>query len=233
MRIVLALLPLFTAFCWSADSTPAPEKGETLVAAADAEKILATLPAFKDKRPLKARIETEIDDMLGKRVDKGELLLDRPSRILRKFKKSSWLLSGTKLQEYLIRKNIVYIKDFSKAPNTLRLLQAACTGDFKALGEIFDIATFKKETDGKIAYRFVLTRKSGSKLASSLYKRIQARVMEDGLFFHELEYDPDQGDKVVERYMDITAVEKLTDEDFSLDLPVDVRRDVQIVETPK
>jgi len=207
------------------EPVPTPLDGETLLTTADAEKVLHELPAFKNPQPLKARIKTEVDDLLGSRSDEGVLLLDRPARVLRKFTKPSlkvWLLDGTKIQEYAAKSKMLYVKDFSQAPRALKLIQAAFTGDVKTLKEIFDVYTFKSSKDGKDMYRFVLNRKTGS--SGGIYRRIQARLLGEALFFHEIEYVPDAGDKVIERYLEISAVEKPSDADFALDVPADVTR---------
>ncbi len=211
---------------------PVPLAGETLLTNAEAEKVLAELPAFKDPKPLKAHIKTEVaDELLGSRVEEGELLLDRPSRVLRKFTKPSlkiWLLDGAQLSEYGAKTKKLYVKDFSKAPRALKLIQAAFTGDLGTLKELFDVYTFKGSQDGQTIFRFVLNRKSGGD-SPALYKRIQARLYEKGLFFHEIEYLPEAGDRVVERYSLIEAVAKPSDKDFALDIPADVERKTEVI----
>ncbi len=199
---------------------------ETSLAPAEADVILATLPAFTNTVPVTARIETEVDDLLGKRVEKGELLLQRPQRMLRKFTAPAlklWLLDGAQIQEYAAKSNTLYVKDFSQAPRALKLIQAACTGDLKALQGVFDVATFRGTQDGKVAYRFVLTRKADAE-HSAPYKRIEARLMSDAPFFHQIEYEPEDGDKIVERYSRIALAPAVSERDFTLALPADVKR---------
>ena len=124
---ILFVLAVFALSCnltfssLHAADEPAPSAlpGEALLSPADAEKILHELPAFKDPKPIKARIKTEVDDLLGARTDEGDLLLDRPARVLRRFTKPSlkiWLLDGTQIQEYASRTKTLYVKDFAKAP---------------------------------------------------------------------------------------------------------------------
>ena len=234
----LAAVPFVFVLCLTirvraADSdVPQPLAGETMLAPAEAEKLLAELPAFKDPQPIKAHIKTEVaDELMGARVEEGELLLDRPARVLRKFTKPSvkiWLLDGTLLSEYGAKTKKLYVKDFSQAPRALKLIQAAFTGDLKTLKELFDVCIFKGSTDGQALYRFVLTRKGGGD-SPALYKRIQARLYEKGLFFHEIEYVPESGDRVLERYTEIAAVAKPADKDFVLDLPEDVVRKTEVI----
>jgi hypothetical protein len=211
---------------------PEPLAGETLLTAAETEKILAELSAFKDPHPLKAHIRTETaDELLGARIEEGELLLDRPARVLRKFTKPSvkiWLLDGAKLSEYGAKSKKLYVKDFSQAPRALKLIQAAFTGDLTTLKELFDVYAFKGSSGGQTIFRFVLNRKSGGD-SPALYKRIQARLYEKGLFFHEIEYLPESGDRVLERYTEIESVGKPADKDFVLDIPDDVVRKTEVI----
>lgn len=229
---LLALNLIATARAASADDPPAPLAGETTLSAAELEKALAELPVFKDQRPLKAHIKTEMaDELLGARVEEGELLLDRPSRVLRKFTKPSlkiWMLDGAQLSEYGAATKKLYVKDFSQAPKALKLIQAAFTGDMKTLKERFDVFAFKNTAGAEAAYRFVLNRKAGGE-SPGLYKRIQAKLGEKSLFFSEIEYQPENGDRVVERYSAITAVEKPSDADFKLELPADVERKSEVI----
>ncbi len=226
VSFLLLLSPL--SYAAETDGPPQPLAGETQLTGAELEKILAEHPAFKDPKPLKAHIKTEVaDELLGARVEEGELLLDRPARVLRKFTKPSvkiWLLDGAQLSEYGAKTKKLYVKDFSKAPRALKLIQAAFTGDVTALKEVFDVYAFK----GTSGYRFVLNRKSGGD-SPALYKRIQARLEEKGLFFNEIEYLPESGDRVIERYTAIEAVAKPSDKDFALDVPADVDKKVEVI----
>jgi len=213
------------------------EPGETLLSAPDAEHALADLAAtFKENPCIKGRISTEVDDLLsGKRVDEGELLLDRSGRVLRKFTKPSakvWLLEGTQLQEYVPRRKTLFVKDLVQAPKALKLLRAAATVDMKPLEAIFDIHVFRSEKDGKAEFRVVLSKKEDADIPMS-YKRITARIADKALFFREISYLPDSGDHMVERYTEIQSVNKPKDEDFALDLPVDVKRQVDTIRDSK
>lgn len=231
---VFSVLLLLSSLVHAAETEtpPQPLAGETQLTAADTEKILAELSAFKDPQPIKAHIKTEVaDELLGARIEEGELLLDRPARVLRKFTKPSlkiWLLDGTQLSEYGAKTKKLYVKDFSQAPRALKLIQAACTGDLKTLKELFDVYAFKGAADGQPVFRFVLNRKNGSD-SPALYKRIQARLYEKGLFFHEIEYLPESGDRVIERYTEIAAIPKPSDKDFAIDFPPDVVRKTEII----
>ncbi|MCY3020816.1 MAG: hypothetical protein NTW87_17505 [Planctomycetota bacterium] len=238
----IAILALLAAAVWlgragaAAEDAPAPEAGETLLSAADAEKVIAEMRAFKATGCIKARIVTEVDDLLGVRKEEGELLLDRPTRVLRKFTRPAakfWLLDGSQLQEYAPRKNVLYVKDFTLAPRKLKLIKAAFTGDMKTLQELFKVWVFRRPggEKGPAAYRFVLTK--GDDAASPLdYKRIQARLLENALFFHEFEFLPRDGDRTVERYSDIVAAAKPSEEEFAaaVALPAGVKRETLAVD---
>jgi hypothetical protein len=205
-----------------------PEPGEKLLSAEEVAKVLAELPALKSTNCLKARIVTECDDLIGKRQEEGELLLDRPTRVLRKFTKPSfklWLLDGAQLQEYAPANKVLYVKDFAHAPRKLRLVQAAFTGDVKVLQELFTVSVFKKEQPA--AYRFVLTKKPGADNPLD-YRSIQARATEQGLFFSEIEFLPGEGDRTIERYTDIAVIPRPADKDFaeSVGLPAGVTKKI-------
>jgi hypothetical protein len=231
--LILSLFLTLTATLIAANDDLKPLTGETLLTSAESEKLLVDLPAFKQKSPLKAKIVTEVDDLLGARKEEGELLLDRSGRVLRKFTKPSlkvWLLNGSQIQEYAANRKMLYIKDFKNAPKTLKLIQAAFTGDVKELKELFDIHIFKSAKDNQTVYRFVLLKKAASDNAL-LYKRIQATIAENAPFFHEIDYLPESGDHTVERYVDIAVVDRLNDADFALDVPADVQRKTELIGT--
>ena len=217
------ILSLFFVACFlRAENAAQPLAGETRLSAADAEKILAELPAFKSPGPLKAKIMVESDDLMGARKDEGELLIDPPSRVLRNFNKPKpkvWLLNGALLQEYVPARKTVFVKDFSAAPNALKRIQSAFTGDLKGLRDVFDVAVFKNEE--KNTYRFLLVP---LKAEGAMYKRIEAKLEAKALFFHEVIYLPESGDKVVEKYSEIQAVPKPESAVFDLKLPEDVTR---------
>ena len=193
---------------------------------AEKQRALTELPVFKNKGPITARIICEVDDLLGARKDEGELLLDRSGRVLRKFTRPSlkiWLLSGSQIQEYAAARKTVYVKDFSQAPNVLKLIQSAFTGDLKGLESMFELQVFRGGAENAPSYRFVMTRKASVENAQ-LYKRIELLAHENALFFHQIEYTPESGDKTTERYLDIKAAETISDKDFTLDLPQDIQR---------
>lgn len=235
---ILSWLLLLTLVCqntFAADSgsPPKPETTEVALSSSETEKCLAELAEkFKATPFIKARMVVEIDDLLGTRSEEGEMLLDHSGRILRKFTKPSlkiMLLNGAQLQEYSASRQTLYVKDFSKASKALKLLRAAATLDVKALEDLFDIQVLRgTHPKGERYCRFILTKKNSGD-HPLLYKRIQARILENGLFFDEIEYQPESGDRVVERYLDIQAVPKLQDDDFTLKLPVDVHRKTEMI----
>jgi hypothetical protein len=193
-----------------APSVNKPLDGEAQLQGNDIDKALGELAKrFKDNPNVKAHLITEADDlMLGTRKDEGEFLLDRSGRVLQKYSKPKVklrLLDGSQLHEYAASRKMDMVKDFSKAPKALKLLQAAVTVDLKELGQLFDISVYSKGAD----MRLVLLPKAGAKNPLA-YQYIQARVGDKDLFFNEIEYMPDSG-KIVERYSEITAVPKFTD----------------------
>ena len=233
--LLLAIVAILSpALALSGEDELKLEAGETLLPDTDAEKVLSEITATFVSNPyIKARIVTEVDDLLaGIRKDEGELLLDRAGRVMRKFTKPAlkvWLLNESQIQEYSARRKTVYIKDLSKAPKTLKLLQAAATGDVKGLGEIFALHVFRSEKDGQANFRLLLSKKLANESPVS-YKHIQARILQKGLFFHEIEYVPEAGDHMIERYMGIESVTKPRDEEFTLDVPADVTRKIDVIQ---
>jgi outer membrane lipoprotein-sorting protein len=216
----------------AAEQDVKPFPGESLLSAADADKLLTELLVFKDKSCLKAQMVTEVDDLLGARKDEGELLLDRSGRVLRKFTKPSlkvWLLDGSQIQEYSANRKMLYVKDFKQAPKALKLIQAAFTGNVKELNELFDLHVFRSTKENQNSFRFLLLKKE--KADAMLYKRIDAQVLENGLFFHQIEYLPESGDRVIERYLNITATPKPSDQDFALEVPEGVQRKTELIGT--
>ena len=231
--IVILLSSLLFAQVIAAEQGLKPLTGETLLSAADAEKLLTDLPVFKDKTCLKAQMVTEVDDLLGARKEEGEFLLDRSGRVLRKFNKPSlkvWLLDGSQIQEYSANRKMLYVKDFKQAPKALKLIQAAFTGNVKELNELFDMHVYRSAKENQSVYRFLLLKKPSADNAL-LYKRIQAHVFENGLFFHEIEYLPESGDRTIERYLNIDSVPKPGDRDFALEVPEGVQRKTELIGT--
>ena len=244
MAFSLACALLLGAFslrrCVAAESSvPAAETGETLLPAGEVDKVLAELPALKSQGCVAARIVTDVDGLRPVKGQEGELLLDRPNRVLRKFTKPSpnfWLLDGTRLQEYVSKNNTLYINDFTLAPRKLKLIQAAFTGDLKALQGLFNIWVFKRPSAGQgkpVEYRFVLMQKPEADKTLG-FNKVQLRASEKDLFFHEIEIDmpPDKGDHTIERYFDIASVIRPSEKDFqeALGLPADAAKKVEQVE---
>jgi len=236
----LLLSALCPRQCGAAEgSAPAAEAGETLLSAVEVDKVLAELPVFKNQDCIKARIVSQWEDLLGPRKDEGELFLDRPMRILRKFTKPSlklWLMEGAQLQEYAPANKVLYIKDFSAAPRKLKLVRAFFSADIKTLSESFDVWVFRHEGERKdqpVCYRFVLMNKPGPEKVLEC-KSMQARVYENALFFHEIQFVPKRKEEssTLERYFDIASVPKPSDQDFHelLGLPADVVRKLEPID---
>ena len=214
--VAVLALACFSAF--SADDAPAPEPGERALNAKESDAALSGIAeAFKAHPTVRAKIRSEIEDLAGKRVEDGELLLDRsegsPARVLRTFakpKQKAWLLNGATISEYVASKKTVFVKDLSAAPKTLKHIQAAMTGDVHALEEIFTIRVFSKPG----ALRLVLDKKP--KVSHYIHRRIEARFTEGGMFFDQIRYIPDEGDEVTETFLELKDAGKLSDADFAL-----------------
>jgi hypothetical protein len=206
---------------------PAPEPGEKELRGEELDQAFKTLAEIFQQAPaIKAKMTTEVEDLAGKRVEEGELILDRPARAMRKYLKPSpkiWLLNGAQLEEYLPSQKKIQVKDFSGAPKLLKQIQAAMTGDLKALEPLFTIRIFRMEQSGSL--RLVLDKKAGT--SRRLYQRIQARMTRGGLFFNEIRYIPDEGDEVTERFSEIRAIPKPGDAEFSLPAGADIERSVE------
>jgi outer membrane lipoprotein-sorting protein len=218
---------------WAKEAEPpALERGETLLDAAGADKVLAQLAAqFKAHPVVKARLAVEMDDLVGKRTEEGELWLARPDRLLRKFTKptpKAQLLDGPLIQEYLPALKKFYVKDFSKAPQTLKLVRAAFTMDVKTLNELFKIYVCEARPPQGVSYRLVFIKRPDLKLALP-YARIQARIGSQDVFFREIEYTPTAGDKTLERYLDVQELPQAPADVFKLDIPAGIERQVDVI----
>ena len=209
-----------------------PAVNEKLLDTVEADKALNELAErFKATSAIKAHMVTERDDPLGKRKEEGELLLERPDRMLRKFNKplKIWLLSGTSLKLYIASRKTIYVTDFSKAPKALQLVRAAMTVDVKGLTELFDVHVFKISGEDP-GYRLVLTKKEGANSPGG-YKLIQGRIGEKALFFSQIDFVPegDASDRSVERYTQIEGVPKLPEDAFKLEAPPDVKVETETI----
>ena len=210
--------------------TPATDERE--LSSTEAERVLGLVAEnFKAHPHVRAHMRTEIDDLLGQRIEEGELCLSRPDHIRRTFNQPAlkvWLLNGPQLQEYSARSKMVRTKDFSKMPDALALLQAALTLDLKVLAAHFAIHMF--ENTGQTGHlRLVLTKKPGGSRWLA-YKRIQVRLALDSPLYSEIEYVPENGDRTLERYTGIQTLPAMNEQDFVLDLPAGVERKVDVLE---
>jgi hypothetical protein len=217
-----------------AEEGPKPESDETQLSADESTKTLEELATrFKANPRIKAHVVIDSEDPFGPRKDEGDMLLDRGGRLFEKFTKPALrlkLFDDMKLHEYAGKKKIDYIKDFSNAPKFLKLIQAVVTADIKELNTIFDIVVFTRASkDGSGSdLRLVLTQKSDEKSALK-YKFIEGRIAAKGLFFDEIQYVQEGGDKIVEHYSDIQLVEAFKDDDFKLNLPAEAKSKVEVV----
>ena len=228
------------------ESPPLAENGETLLAKAEADQVIAEMSErFKANPCLKARIAAEIDDLIGTRKMEGELLLDRPSRCFRKFIKPSLImqvLNGSRLQEYTPKTKKLFITDFSRAPQALKVAQAAFTADLQVLNAFFTVHVFAApEQTSPVSdrrYRILLTKPASELTTTETtkpklpfpYNRIQARIASCDLFFNEIAYFPEDGHPIVERYFDIQPIKKPTDEAFTVEIPADIVPQVRILD---
>ena len=218
VRPVILFSAVIVTICFSAEDAPAPEAGERALNAQESEVALRGIAdAFKAHPAIRAKMTSEIEDLAGKRIEEGELLLFRddthPARVLRTFSKPKqklWLLDGAEISEYVASKKTVFVKDLSAAPKTLKHIQAAMIGDVKALDAIFSIHVFSKPG----ALRLVLDKKP--KVSRYIHRRIEARIAEGGLFFSEIRYIPDEGDELTEKFSELKDAGALSDADFAL-----------------
>jgi len=208
--------------CIRAAEEPRPELGERILTAAETEAALSAMSVvFKQHETVRATIRSEIEDLAGKRVEDGILLMDRgvtrPVRVLRTFSKpksKAWLLNGTTISDVSASQKKVFVKDLNAAPNMIKTIQAAMTGDVKALDALFSIRVFSKSVAGSNVLRLVLDKKPG--LSKYVHRQIIARIAEGGLFFSEIRYIPDEGDELTETFSDVVDAGKLSDADFAL-----------------
>jgi hypothetical protein len=227
-RFILTLSLLFGAALFAAEE-PAPEPGEHALNAAETDAALKRISAiFKTHPTIRAKIRSEIEDLTGKRVEEGTLLLDRTegqlTRVLRTFanpKPKAWLLNGATISQFVPSKKAVFVKDLSAVPKTLKHIQAAMTGDVKALDEIFTIRIFAKPD----TWRLVLDKKPA--VSKYIHRRIEARLAEHGVFFDSIHYIPDEGDELTETFLDAKDAGKLSDADFVLPGAEGVERKVE------
>ena len=222
----LALVPWWPGLALPAgESGPAAEPGEERLAGQAASQALARISeAFRQQPCVRADVLSETDDeLLGPQQEKGELILKRPDRLLRRFSGKSeavktMRLTGIELHEFSVTKKMVRVKDFSAAPRALALLRAALTLDAPALESHFALTVFGKPAAGQAPaqWRLVLARRPDAK-SPLPYRLIQARLADGAPFFSEIEYVPQagHGDRLVERYSQARAVKELTDADFS------------------
>jgi len=221
-------LPIIAFFMCCAFAAEQPLPGERELLGADRDARLAAIMAVFQAHPrVQARIVTRSDDLLGERIEEGELRLDRPGRLLRRFTQPAlklWSYASGQLTEYVERTRTAYIKDFTHAPRALNLLDAAVMLDFKRLEQFFDLHVYES-ADGT---RLVCARKADD-TSRVPYQRIQARLAPGGIFFHEIEYLPDSGDRTTEQYLDIQPVAAWKEDAFDLQLPSDAKRQTTAV----
>ena len=216
-RCVLAW-SLTCAALISAAEEALPEVGEHALTIPETDAAIQRIAAaFKTHPTLRAKIRSEIEDLTGKRVEEGELLLDRtdgqPARVLRTFSKpkpKAWLLNDASVSEFVPSKKMVFVKDLSAVPKTLQNIRAAMTGDVKSLESLFTIRVFARPG----AWRLVLDKKAD--VSKYIHRRIEARLADGGFFFTEIRYIPDEGDELTETFSDVRDAGKLSAADFVL-----------------
>ena len=233
--VSLALLPALTPF--RARAAEKAEPGEERLEDEAARQALAGIAeAFRRQPCVRARIVSEREDLVGKRREEGEMVLQRPNRVLRRFgppgqSVKALRLDGPLLLEYVPREKGVVPRDFSQAPKALALARAALTLDTETLGQYFAVAVFRKPAaEGQPArWRLVLTRRP-EKAELPLAPRIQARLEEGAAFFSEI-WKAGEGadDYVVEKYSDLRVEKELSDRDFDEPLLKRERREANVV----
>jgi hypothetical protein len=233
----LVSLSLLCALPAAVTAQEKAEPGEELVKDEAARKALAGITESFQKQPcVRARIVSEREDLVGKRREEGEMVLQRPDRVLRRFGPpgqavKALRLEGPLLLEYVPREKGVVPRDFGQAPKALALARAALTLDTETLAQYFAIAVFRKPgTEGRPAqWRLVLTRRP-EKAELPLAPRIQARLEEGAAFFSEI-WKAGEGadDYVVEKYSDLRVEKDLTDRDFDEPLLKKDRREAHVV----
>ncbi|MCZ7644259.1 MAG: hypothetical protein M5U26_03080 [Planctomycetota bacterium] len=211
------------------------ETGETKLAPEEAQNVLAELTESFSKQPcVRAKLNCAVEDLLGKREVRGEMLFKRPDTLLRRTQSGKdWTvvrLSGTTLREYYPGTGgdpgKLYEKDFGRAPKALALVRAGITLDVKALSKYFDLHLFKKPAEGgaPAQLRLVLARKEGVKLVLHQgtkegedlpYQYVIARLDEGAPFFRSIERLPaeGQGDPMTETFTEFKT-DALADADF-------------------
>jgi hypothetical protein len=212
------------------------EPGEERLEGEAARQALAGIAEVFRRQPcVRARIACEREDLIGRRREEGEIVFQRPGRVLRRFGPPGRVvkalrLEGEMLLEYVPKEGVVP-RDFSQAPKALALVRAAFTLDTETLVQYFTIALFRKAgAEGRPAqWRIVLTRRS-EKAELPLAPRIQARLDDGAAFFREIWRAGETADDyVVEEYSDIRAEKTLTDRDFDEPLLRENRREAKVV----
>ena len=216
LTLLFGLIVSFSSVIRAADHL-APEEGEALLAEADAKTALTEMAdTFKKTPAFKAKIVSEMDDdLMGKTKKEGELIMQRPGTVLRKFAKpaAALMVEDTFLREYDPATKHVIERDFSKAPKAMALLRAGFTLDVSVLQEYFTINVFKKGTD----LRLVLIPKPDKKIPLK-FDAVKVRWKSGDAFFYEVDRLPKKGSgqqRVVEKFSDFTALKEVSKADVS------------------
>lgn len=201
-----------------------PEPGERELTADETAAALRTIAeTFKASPIIQAKIVSELEDLAGKRIEEGEILIERPARVSRKFSKPKlkfWVLDSALLSEYSDGQKSISVKDLSGVPAILKQIQGAMTGDLTALSPSYTIKIFApKDITPLKALRVVLDKKPAA--SRRLYKRIETRISLGEKFFSEVRYIPEEGDEVTEKFTDIKTPEKSPAADFALPAGID------------
>lgn len=211
-KLLLALLTL--ALSLAARNTCAESIEKELPPAETESALRALAIRFQSAPAVRAKIVSEIEDLVGKRTEEGEMLIERPARVLRKFTKPTekwWLLENGTLSEFARGQKSISVKDLTGAPNLLKQIQGAMTGDLTALAPSYAFKIFESK-DG--TQHLVMDRKPAT--SRRAYKRIEARIAPAAAFFHEIHYIPEEGDEITEKFLDIQTFKKFPDADFAL-----------------
>lgn len=217
-----------------------PEKGEKRLEAKAQEQVIAKIKSTFDKNPcVRAKVVKEVEDPLGlmPTEERGELLVKRPDKVLRRFLKKgksfkAVVLSGQFSKSFNASSKLVTVKDYARAPKWLALVRAGGTGDVSTLQKYYDVVVFEKDGPKGKLWRLVLNHRKGP----LPYKRLQARIGEGDVMFSEIKYEyknQADGDNKTERFTSIQAVKDIADKEFDDPLFKGAKTKVEKIEEMK
>jgi hypothetical protein len=232
------VLVLAAVLAWgAARAAEKVEPGEERLEGDAARAALTAIgESFRKQPAFQARVIAERHELFGERREEGELLVQRPDRVLRRFGPpgkavKAMRLEGAELLTYEPKERTVLPRDFSQAPKALALARAALTFDVEVLSQYFSVEIFRKAAaQGKpVQWRLVLVRRPEKK-ELPLDPRVEARLEDGAPFFHEVRRDFEGADEyLIEKYQDLRPAQKLPDQDFDEPLLKQTRKPVEKV----